>query len=565
MPKTVPHAAAVAVLLLLTWLVYGHTLTYTFHFDDYYFITENLKIRDVTDPGAVWHALGKPSRFLGMLSFALNYHFHGAAVTGYHVVNILIHALNGVLVYWLCLLTFGLAPRPLTFPRRAALFAAALFVVHPVNTQAVTYIAQRFASMATLFYLFSLCCYVSGRQARSGRGRGLWFGAAVLSCVAGMLTKQIVLTLPVMVLLYEFCFIRKGRFFRLSWGPALVLAALFLLVPTLQSWDFARIFEAKILSRSHEGDILTWHSYLLTQLRVVPVYLRLMFFPVGQTLDYDFPVAPGFWRDGTWAGAVLIAVIIAAGLRRLRRDPLTGFGICWFFIAMGLESTFIPIYQVIFEHRCYLPSVGFVMLAAVWTDRWLRCPRRQAAAMAVIVGVMSWTAHERNKVWENETTLWQDIRDKAPRKVRPYIHLGVARLMAGDYAGALDILNDGIALSQDNYRLYHNRGLVYELQGNLKEAMWNYSKAIELNGNSEVSLTNRAGLFMQIKRYQLALGDYNAAIAAAPKYGNAYLGRGNLLFAAKRYREALEDFERAVTLGVPIDPQEIEKVRRLAR
>ena len=102
------------------------------------------------------------------------------------------------------------------------------------------------------------------------------------------------------------------------------------------------------------------------------------------------------------------------------------------------------------------------------------------------------------------------------------------------------------------------------MQGNLKEAMWNYSKAIELNKNSAVSLTNRAGLFGQIKRFDLAWGDYNAAIAADPDYGNAYLGRGNLLYGAKRYAEALKDFERAVALGVPIADEEIEKVRRLA-
>lgn len=565
MPKILTPIAVVATLVILTVLVYGHTLHYSFHFDDYYFITENLNIRDITDIKAVWQSLAKPSRFLGMLSFALNYHFHGAEVTGYHLVNIFIHVVNGLLVYWFCRMTMALGPRAVRRPEVAALFAAALFVVHPVNTQAVTYIAQRFAAMATLFYLAAFCLYIRGRQSSRTKPRVSWFTAAAACAVAGMFTKQIVLTLPVMILLYEFCFLRRGRRLQLRWWQVVVFAALFFLVPTLQSWDFSRLFDVAIASRSHEGDKLTWYTYMLTQFRVVPVYLRLMVFPVGQTLDYDFPASVSLWQHGTWAGAVLVAAVFGFGVRRLRRDPLTGFGICWFYITMGLESTFIPIYQVIFEHRCYLPSVGFVLAAAIVADRVFRCPRRQAAALAVIVAVMAWTAHQRNTVWESEATLWRDIMRKAPQKVRPYIHLGVAHLMKGEYDEALKILDAGIAIRQDNYRLFHNRGLVYEMQGHLKEAMWNYSKAIELNGKSAVSLTNRAGLFTQINRFDLAWNDYVAAIKADPDYGNAYLGRGNLLYRSKRYEEALKDFNRAVTLGVPISAEEMDKVRRLAQ
>lgn len=559
------HAAAVLTVLILAGVIYAQTLDYSFHFDDYYFITENLHIRDITNIPAVWQSLAKPSRFLGMFSFALNYHWHGTDVTGYHIVNILIHGINGCLVYWFCWLTLGLVARPVKQRFLAALFAAALFTAHPVNTQAVTYIAQRFASLATLFYLFTLCLYVQARLApRPGR-RMVLYGLAVISCLAGMLTKQIVLTLPVTVLLYEYCFFRKGRRFRVSWWPAVLLGGLFLLIPSLQGWDFRRIFDVAIASRSHEGDMLTWWTYALTQFRVIPVYLRLMIFPVGQTLDYDFPASTSFWQGGTWAGALLIGLLISGGIRRLKTDPLIGFGVCWFFLTMALESTFIPIYQVIFEHRCYLPSVGFVLAAATIADRLFIDRRKQVLALTIVIVVLSWCAVQRNRVWENEITLWQDIKLKAPLKVRPYIHLGVAHLMRGEYDEALKVLDEGVAIRQDNYRLYHNRGLVYEMQGKLKDAMWNYSKAIELNSRSAVSLTNRAGLFLKIKRFDLALDDYNNALQANPAYGNAYLGRGNLYYRAQRYRLALDDFVKAVELGVPIEQQEMDAVRRLAQ
>lgn len=565
MPKMLTHAAALLTVLILTGVIYGQTLDYSFHFDDYYFITENLKIRDITNVPAIWQSLAKPSRFLGMFSFALNYQLHGTDVRGYHIVNILIHGFNGCLVYWFCWLTTGLASRPVKHRLLAALFAAALFTAHPVNTQAVTYIAQRFASLATLFYLFSLCLYIQARLAPRTGGRMVLFGLALISCLAGMLTKQIVLTLPVTVLLYEYCFFRQGRWFRVTWWQAALLGGLFLLIPTLQGWDFRRIFDVAIASRSHEGDLLTWRTYSLTQFRVIPVYLRLLIFPVGQTLDYDFRASTSFWQGGTWAGALLIGVLFGGGARRLKSEPLIGFGICWFFLTMALESTIIPIYQVIFEHRCYLPSVGFALATATITDRLFMDRRKQVLAIFIVIAVLSWSAFQRNQVWENEITLWQDIKLKAPLKVRPYIHLGVARLMRGEYDQALKVLDEGIAIRQDNYRLYHNRGLVYEMQGKLKEALWNYSKAIELNSSSAVSLTNRAGLFLQIQRYDLALDDYNNALRANPAYGNAYLGRGNLYYRARRYRPALDDFVKAVELGVPIEQKDMDAVRRLAR
>ena len=564
MSKSLQHIAAVLSIVVLGVLVYGQTLSYSFHFDDYYFITENLKIRNITDLSAIWHALAKPSRFLGMLSFALNYHFHGVTVEGYHIVNIAIHIITGCLVYWFCWLTFGLVSRPLKYRGMAALFAALLFVAHPVNTQAVTYICQRFAALATLFYILTMCLYIKGRVAEQNRMRWSLFALALLSCVAGMFTKQIVITVPFMVVLFEYCFFRQGRWYRPAWWQVGLFCGLFVLVPTLQSWDFGRIFDVAIASRSHEGDLITWKSYLLTQFRVVPVYLRLMIFPVGQTLDYDFPLAAGFWQDGTWAGALLIGLIFGSGIVLLKRDPLLGFGICWFFLTMGLESSFIPIYQVIFEHRCYLPSVGFVLVAATTADRLFSDRSRHVVALSLIITLMSWAAFKRNQVWATEISLWQDIQDKAPRKVRSYIHLGVAHLMQGEDAEALRVLNRGIEIRQDNYRLYHNRGIVYEMQGNIKEALWNYSKAIELSESSAVTLTNRAGIFIKIKRLDLALDDYNAAVSINPEYGNAYLGRGNLHYRAKRFRKALNDFVRAVELGVPIEQSEIEAVKRLA-
>ncbi|MGE0267544.1 MAG: tetratricopeptide repeat protein [Candidatus Omnitrophota bacterium] len=565
MPRIVYHLIALLMITSGAWFVYGQTLHYSFHFDDYYFITENLKIRDITQVRDIWHSLGKPSRFLGMYSFALNYHFSQADVFGYHLVNILIHMVNGFLVYWLILLTLRTRPGWAEGRRMLAVSTALLFVCHPMNTQGVTYISQRFASMATLFYLSALCFYIQGRLTAGNKGK-LFFVFAFLSAVLGMFTKQIVLTLPVCILVYEYCFLdadKRIKIFR--WPYLLILLGLFLIVPTLHSWDFSRLFDARIESRSHSGDILTSYTYMLTQFRVIPLYIRMMFFPIGQTLDYDFPVSTQFWTWPVCSGMVFIFSVIAAAVMLLRRSPLIGFGVLWFFLTLGIESTIIPIYQVIFEHRCYLPGIGLLFAFNIFMWQSFKSRKKYLAGITLIIIVFAWTAFKRNQVWENETTLWKDIKQKAPRKMRPYIHLGVSYIMKGDYDLALNEFNEALQISRDDYKIYHNRGIAFEMKGDLEQAEKDYTRSIELNPGSAVSYTNRGTVMVKLKRYNTALRDYNKAIELKPAYADAYVGRGNLYYLAGRYEKALDDLVRAKELGSPIEESEIDKVKQLTR
>lgn len=561
----VRHFITLLLIAAAVLCVYGQTFRYSFHFDDYYFITENLKIRDIGRVRDIWHSLGKPSRFIGMYSFALNYHFHQTDVFGYHLVNVLIHMVNGFLVYWLGLLTLRIRSIGAERPYILAASTALLFVGHPMNTQAVTYISQRFASLATLFYLSSLCFYIQGRLA-AGNRRKVSFVFFFLCAVLGMFTKQIVLTLPVCILLYEYCFLDAGKKLKIFRRPYwVILLGLFLIIPTLQSWDFSRLFDVKIESRSHAGDILTSYTYMLTQFRVIPAYIRMMFVPIGQTLDYDFPASTQFWAWPVWGGMIFIFSIIACAVMMIKRNPLIGFGILWFFLTLGIESTFIPIYQVIFEHRCYLPSIGLLFALNVFLRQSFKSRKKYLVCIMVIVTVFAWTAYKRNQVWENETTLWKDIKQKAPRKMRPYIHLGVSYIMKGDYDLALNEFNEALKISQDDYKIYHNRGIAFEMKGDLENARKDYTRSIELNPGSAPGYTNRGSLMVKLQQYNMALRDYNKAIKLNPSYADAYVGRGNLYFLAGRYEKSLNDLVRAKELGSPIEDSEINKVKQLIR
>ncbi len=569
MPKPLRHILTLFLLICGCALIYGQTLDHSFHFDDYYFITENQGIRDVTDWKAIWYSLGKPTRFIGMLSFAVNYHFHGIDVTGYHVVNILIHMLNSCLVYWLALMTFNLA-RPGDAQSRVsniwlAGLAAGLFASHPLNTQAVTYICQRFASLATLFYLSALCCYLAGRQTSTRVRAVVWFGVSVLLTLLGLFTKQIVITLPVIILLYEFLFFKTRLNVRRQWPYLTFLLILMLIIPTFYHWDFDWLFGVQIESRSHEGDIINSQTYLLSQFRVLPTYMRLLIFPVGQTLDYDFKVSTTLWDAKTLGGLLLILGVWAVAIRQLiRKRLIVGFGMVWFFVTIALESSIVPIYQVIFEHRCYLPSVGLSMALAAWLDRLIVRRRHLVAVLMIIILTFSWAAYKRNQVWANETTLWTDIQSKAPQKMRPYIHLGVSHIMNGEYDLALKEFNQALKIRQDNYKVYHNRGIAYEMKKEFRPALADYTQAIQLNPHAAVSFANRGGIHMQLGQFQKAMQDLDRAIELDPDYATAYLNRGNIYYRFKHYKKALDDFVRAKQLGSQITPDELEGVRRLA-
>ena len=258
-------------------------------------------------PGGVLY----PSRPIGFLSFALNYHFHGLDVWGYHLVNLAIHIVNAVLVWWLVMLTMAtpvMRGQPISRHKGAmALFTALLFVSHPLATQSVTYIVQRLASLATLFYLLSLALYVKGRLWEGNKDRRVLFfyTGSILCAVLGMLTKEIVFTLPFALILYEYSFIRtdtwkidiKDRGIQI---PIIILGIFVVLFFLNFSVDIFNPIPP-LLNQGYDYPITTW-QYLLTQFSVILTYIRLFIVPVNQNLDYDYPISHSLleWHTLLW-------------------------------------------------------------------------------------------------------------------------------------------------------------------------------------------------------------------------------------------------------------------------
>jgi tetratricopeptide (TPR) repeat protein len=526
------------LILLVGGLAYANTFQVPFTLDDLTSIVRNPWIGNPGNflPGDPSYEF-MPRRWVVYLSFALNHHFGGLEVAGYHLVNLLIHLGTASLLYALVILTFQTPQLATSRLARQdgtiALLAALLFVAHPVQTQAVTYIVQRLSSMATLFYLAALVLYVVARlNAEKQEERGVTWRtrllliASVAAAVLAMKSKEIAFTLPLAVALYEWCF------FRGAWPRRLLF--LFPLLATLLIIPLS-ILTGTMESGTEIGEQLRAHSdigrldYLTTQFRVLVTYLRLLILPINQNLDYEYPLFTSFLNPQVLASVLLLSVLLALAVylhyrSRLANDKeqapiavgepilrLISFGIFWFFLTLSVESSIIPIHDLIFEHRLYLPSIGIAMamavlvgLASAKTASFFagRLPLLLAALVVVSLAVGTW---QRNQVWSSNVKIWQDTAQKSPNKVRAWYNFGTYLDDEGKPEEAIQALTRAITLDPQHAEAWHNLGRAYIHSGRSEEAVPLLRNAVRLNPEMLNAIINLAVALIQAGKPEEAI------------------------------------------------------------
>jgi tetratricopeptide (TPR) repeat protein len=567
-PPSVNNSLVHGLLIVIVSLAaYSNTFHVPFQFDDIRSITDMPLVKD-------WRSslklLSSP-RAAGFLSFALNYRIHGTDVVGYHIINLIIHIINAFFVYALIVLSFRTAALKASslrdHARPIALFTALLFVSHPIQTQAVTYIVQRFASLATLWYLLSLVTYIRSRLLaveEPSRRRWLpWYVVSLVSAVLAMKTKEMAFTLPAVIMLYEFLFFS---------GP--VKKRILMLLPLLLTMG---ILPAHFLGASGSlgdmiGDVsaatrletsMTREVYLFTQFTVIVTYLRLLFFPVNQNLDYDYPLFRSFFTPEVAFSFLLLLLLLGAGVYivyRGRRSPgagrLAAFGVLWFFMTLSVESSVIPIVDVIFEHRVYLPSIGFFLAgtsalflgAERLTSRWAEAEQAVMAVLAAGVVICTGLTYARNTVWRSQVSLWEDVIEKSPLKARGYNGLGLAYHNLRQHDKAIDAYIRAITLNPAYAVAYNNLGISFYEKGLYDRAIEAQTRAIVLSP-AKAAFHDHRGLSHAAKgEYDRAVVDYTKAIALDPAHATAYHNLGYVYHLQGRYEQAIGAFTKALTV-----------------
>ncbi|MBF0384608.1 MAG: tetratricopeptide repeat protein [Candidatus Omnitrophica bacterium] len=582
------------LLALLALAAYSNSFGCSFQFDDSLYVVNNPSIHYFNSPDKVWRILKEPTRFLSLYSFALNYRFNRLDVFGYHLFNFILHLINSFLVFWLTNLLYQLFSSKTNKHSRsvasAGIFVSILFLVHPLQTQAVTYISQRMASLAALFYFLSIISYIKARIGEERTFSGVFFIVSILSAIAGMLSKETVFTLPFVILIFENLYTRylgKKTFLRnkIFWA-ALITSVL--VIPLCYSLDFKSVFGVEIPSASHDGDTVTFANYFLTQFRVIMRYISLIIFPVNQNLDYDFALSRDIFSKGTLISILAVIGLLIYGISRLRKNAVIYFGMMWFFVALSVESSIFPIRHVIFEHRLYLPSFGIILALFEILRVNIGEKKMFNIIFSLMVLTLAFLTFQRNRIWQDELTMWRDVARKSPNKARAYSGLGDAYLRQKDYNPAVENFDKALKLNPKDYKVYNALGVIYSQQGQRELAVENYQKSMQLAPLYEESFMNLGNLYFregyynqalelyskvinfsynyppaylnrgillsELRRYELAREDFNKAIYLRPYYTEAYINRGNLSGKEGRYDEAIKDFDAAIKLD-PFYPQ----------
>jgi hypothetical protein len=569
----------ILLIILVGLLAYSNTFNVPFYFDDDDVIVKNPIIKDLhffTEPSKakVYKGLFEYEtfrlRYIGYLTFALNYYLHNLEVTGYHIFNLTVHIINALLVYWLVLLTLRLplfrtkysevgplqiAHRGL-HPNSIALMSALLFVSHPIQTQAVTYIWQRVTSLATMFYLLSLVMYIKGKLIVQNRelrtqiperhmklSSVFCYLLSFLSAAVAMKTKEIAFTLPIIITLYEFMFF-EGRLKKRILYLIPFFSTMLIIPLTLLETD--KPLGELISNVSEATRVLTTLSrldYLFTQFRVIVTYIRLLFLPINQNLDYDYPTYHSFFDPNVILSFLCIASILGIGAYLLYRSRsssyrlrLISFGIFWFFITLSVESGIIPIVDVIFEHRVYLPSLGFVMVCVTGLAMLVEKVGSKVVVRVIAAGtitamvILVVTTYERNRVWQNGVTLWADVVKKSPKKYRPHNNLGYAYAINNHLDEAITEYKTAIMLKPDYVDAHYNLGVAYMRQHRLDEAISKFKTALQYEPDYADAYYHLGLVYRKQYRWDEAISKFKSALHLMPYHADA---RKELNFAYK--------------------------------
>lgn len=548
------RVSLIGLTVFLVFFIYSSNLAGPFVFDDGRNIRDNTAIRLIDFS---WPELKKaatksplPNRPLAYVSFAVNYYFNGYRTVGFRLVNITIHMLTGIFLYLFLKTTFGL---PTLQPRFGSCrwlpyVAVLIWLVHPLHTQSVTYIVQRMNSMAAMFYILSMLCYARARLTQIPTFKWLLAGTCLMSGILALATKETAATLPVFILVYEWFFFQDLSREWLKRHLPVTAGALILLIGIAFIYLGGHPLD-KILARYELRDF-TPAQRILTEFRVVILYLTLLLFPHPKrlNLDYDFPLSNSLVDPVTTLLALLaITGMVAGALWLVKKDRLMSFCLLWYCGNLVIESSIIGL-EIVFEHRTYMPSMMMIPAAVILVGRYLRSDILKVAAICSITLVLAAWTYERNAIWRNPVSLWQDAVAKSPHKVRPHNNLGNALKHQGKYEEAIAHFNRALELNPGYAKAHNNLGTALAAQGKTDEAIKHFGIALYINPGYAAAHSNVGVALAGRNELEKAIVHFREALRLRPDYAKVHSNLGAALVRQGKLQEALEHFQIALQL-----------------
>lgn len=545
----------ILLLVFVGSVIYSNTLNVPFYFDDINNI-QNPALRieafSIEEFSKVFSSATLHGRPVSNLSFALNYYIGGNRVQGYHLVNISIHILSAIFLYLLLMRTLSLPvnSRKYINVQGIALVTALLWLAHPLATQSVTYTVQRMNSMAAMFYVLSLLCYVIGRERQIERKIGSrrmiawgWLVGSIFSGFLALGSKEIAATLPVFIFLYEWYFFQD-----LSWvwlkRKIYWLVGVISIGVSLGFYYLGKTPWQLLLSDCPNRDF-TALERLLTQFRVVIYYVGLLIYPAPDRLglDHEFSLSTSFISPVTTLFSfAAIGCVVLLAILFARRERLLSFCIVWFLGNLIIESSVICL-EIIFEHRTYLPAMFFLLFVVACVVRLVQNRAMVYLIFVLIIALSAYWTVDRNRMWQDTIAFWQNEVAMSPIKARPHIQLAKVLLDEGRNLEAEAELRNAIELDPDSAVAYNNLGAALVGSYQEEEAEYSYRKSIEIQNDYVGALNNLASLLVRNDRHAEAKKYYTDALEVSPYNITCNFSLGRLLLRENAVQDALDHFE----------------------
>ncbi len=569
---------ALGIIAALSLIVYSNSFTAPFTLDDFGSISNNTSIRHPWDIPAIWKFYS--NRFVLYFTFSLNYFIHQTGVVGYHIVNLVIHILNGFFVFLIIRSILGLRffnkKIPGKYRNIISVICSAAFITHPVQVNAVTYVVQRTASLAALFYMMAVFFFIKFRL----HDRIRYFALTLIFTVLAMFTKENTITIPFMLIVIELMFFLKDG--KTSWKKRLLF--IFILLATIPIIPSTTLFWGGYSQSDPNVSFKASTSmdrlhYFYTQMNVIVKYIKLMFIPDDLNFDYsnDFPVSKTIWENNSYISFLILLFIGIISLLNVKKNKLLSFGILWFFIGLSVESSFISIKDVYFEHRLYFPVAGFIIAMAgiIFSQPNLGRGRYIfkkpllffTVVMVFYISMNSALTLHRNYIFGSGIRLWTDVVRKAPGSDRAHCVLATNYMNAykekdPDTFQYLDIaekeFKKAIELYYRNDTAHCNLSKVYLLKKDYQKCI---DEANITNGirKSEYAYFNLGSAYEKLIEPDKALDAYLKGYRVNDKATFLLKALGNLYSEKKDYKNAKFYYERFLEYNDYNDSKDIKK------
>jgi tetratricopeptide (TPR) repeat protein len=551
-------AASLVIALFAVFGVYWPAIHGPFLFDDMHLIfmlpnAADLLLRE-------WLSQMRP---MLMFTFWLNYQLSGAQETfGYHAVNVLLHFFNSIF-------TFLAIRKVLSWARveewrnyTLSLFAAGIFLLHPLQTESVSYVASRSDTLSVFFVLAAFVVFLYRPGATLSVTRIIVLLALFASAA---LSKEHTVILPALFILGDY-------YWNLELSPSVIWRNWKLYVPIAAGAAFAMVGVLRLLRGNPTAGFqmhdLTWYQYFFTECRVIWDYVRLFVVPIGQNLDPDIDISRTVTAHGAIFGLCgLLGVSVLAWIYR-RRFPIASYGWFAFLILLAPTSSFAPLRDPLAERRLYLPFIGLLLISVEFLRRWKPSKNVFIGTLALVLTVECVMTYQRNLLWGNAVDIWKDTVSKSPHKQRPRFHLAFAYIQAGNCSNAVDEFQQVATLKLPNsdpmidweHDLLRDWGLAYDCAGNPQQAIAKFQQAVREHPDGQ--LYAQMGMeYAKIRQYPQALDALAKAQRLDPGFALTYYNLGNIYAIQGNQAEAIEDYQRVLAL----DPHNAPAREALAR